>query len=195
MEIIPVENALMNSMTYVVYSDDVDYCILIDCGEYKPLKPVLDRIGKNVKQILLTHGHADHIYGLVDLLKDYPEAVVGTLDCGHKELSDSRKNLSFYYEMPFTITNYRKKVLNDGDVVNFGELVEIEVIAAPGHDNSCLCYKIGKNLFTGDAYIPGIKVFSKFPGSNKQKADESREKLAMLEKEGFKIYCGHHDYK
>ena len=58
----------MNSVTYVLYREDVDYCVLIDCGEWETLKPVIERIGKSVKAVLLTHGHSDHIYGLVGLL-------------------------------------------------------------------------------------------------------------------------------
>ena len=46
----------MNSVTYVLYREDVDYCVLIDCGEWETLQPVIERIGKSVKAVLLTHG-------------------------------------------------------------------------------------------------------------------------------------------
>lgn len=58
MTILPVNNFILNSVTCVLYSEDVDYCILIDCGEYETLKPVLDRINKKVKAVLLTNGHS-----------------------------------------------------------------------------------------------------------------------------------------
>ena len=58
MTILPVNNSILNSVTCVLYSEDVDYCILIDCGEYETLKPVLDRINKKVKAVLLTNGHS-----------------------------------------------------------------------------------------------------------------------------------------
>ena len=92
----------MNSVTYVLYREDVDYCVLIDCGEWETLKPVIERIGKSVKAVLLTHGHSDHIYGLVGLLQMYPEAEVYTTEYGHLELQSDRKKsvilpwLSFY---------------------------------------------------------------------------------------------------
>ena len=44
----------MNSVTYILYREDVDYCVLIDCGEWETLKPVIERIGKSVKAVLLT---------------------------------------------------------------------------------------------------------------------------------------------
>ena len=38
MEFLPVRNHFMNSMTYIVYSSEVNYCILIDCGEFETLQ-------------------------------------------------------------------------------------------------------------------------------------------------------------
>lgn len=32
MKILPVKNNIMNSVTYVLHEEDVDYCVLIDCG-------------------------------------------------------------------------------------------------------------------------------------------------------------------
>ena len=100
MNILPIHNSIMNSVTYVLYREDVDYCVLIDCGEWETLKPVIERIGKSVKAVLLTHDHSDHIYGLVGLLQMYPEAEVFTTEYGHLELQSDRKNLSFYHGTP-----------------------------------------------------------------------------------------------
>ena len=194
MTIIPVNNTIMNSVTYVLYSEDVDYCVLIDCGEYETLSPVLDKIGKNVKAVLLTHGHSDHIYGLNKLLGTYPDAMVCTTEDGHREIQDAKLNLSYLHDYPFAVKGYKKKVLTDGQTVSFDGLEDIDVIATPGHDSSCLTYKLGMNLFTGDAYIPGVKVFYKFPRGNKELALSSYKMLANMQKEGFHIYCGHHTY-
>lgn len=194
MNIVPVNNTIMNSVTYVLYSDDVDCCILIDCGEYETLKPVLDKIDKRVQTVLLTHGHSDHIYGLLGLLHDNPEVLIGTTVEGHEELQDSRKNLSLYHDNPMQIEGYKTLIVNDGQTFHFDGLADVCVIATPGHDTSCLTYKIGNHLFTGDAYLPGLKTFTKFPGSNKEHALRSIEQLSEMEKQGYVIHCGHHSY-
>ena len=184
----------MNSVTYILYSDDVDYCILIDCGEYETLKPALDRIRKRVHTVLLTHGHSDHIYGLLGLLQDNPKVIIGTTTEGHDEIQDSSKNLSSYHGYPISISDYQQRIIRGGQTIHFDRLSDIEVISTPGHDVSCLSYKIGNHLFTGDAYIPGIKTFTKFPRSNKELALKSIERLSEMEKQGYIIHCGHHSY-
>lgn len=195
MRIIPVNNSIMNSVTYILYNEDIDYCVLIDCGEYETLKRILDKICKRVKAVLLTHGHSDHIYGLNALLKDEPTLVIGTNKYGHEELGNPKKNLSYYHEHPFIIDGYEPLVLQDGMMLHFDGLADIEVISTPGHTASSMTYAQGKNLFTGDAYIPGLKTFSSFPGGNKEQAIKSMEMLSDMESKGFTIHCGHHSYK
>ena len=190
--IIPVNNTIMNSVTYVLYSEDVDYCVLIDCGEWETLVPELERVGKRVKAVLLTHGHSDHIFGLPSLLERYPEIALYTTEDGHEELQDSRKNMSLYHGNSFTVTNYNAMTVTDGQKLHFDGIAEIEVIATPGHDSSCITYKVGNHLFTGDAYIPSVKVFTSFPRSNKIEAKISIHKLMQMEKDGCIIHCGHH---
>lgn len=194
MIILPVNNTIMNSVTYVLYSEDVNYCILIDCGEYETLKPVLDRIGKRVHSVLLTHGHSDHIYGLNQILSLYPDAKVATNADGHAEIQDSRKNLSFYHGYPFVVNGYKALNLEDKQTLDFEGLATVEVVATPGHDSSCMTYKIGKYLFSGDSYLPGIKTVMNLPRSNRALALKNTAMLMELEQQGYTILCGHHSY-
>ena len=55
-----------------------------------------------------------------------------------------------------------------------------EVLATPGHNPSCLTYMVGSDLFTGDAYIPGSKVVTNLPGSDKHAAASSLTRLIAL---------------
>ena len=66
------------------------------------------------------------------------------------------------------------------------------VVETPGHDWSCLSYYTDQFVFTGDSYIPGIKVIASFPHSDKQLAAQSLEKLLRLTK-GRGVCPGHND--
>ena len=59
-------NTVFRSVSYIVYDDVINDCVIIDVGD---TKEILDIIAPfKLKTILLTHVHYDHIYGLNELL-------------------------------------------------------------------------------------------------------------------------------
>ena len=183
----------MNSVTYVLYSEYVDYCVLIDCGFSEGLIASLERLGKRVKAVFLTHAHYDHIYGLNMLLEHFPDALVYTNEEGREALTDIKKNFSKYHPelVPFVFEHTENvQLLEEGEMVLLGD-ERIQVLFTPGHDVTCFSFIIGNNLFTGDAYIPSVKTVMTFPRSNKKDALASLERLKKLECEGFIIRPGH----
>ena len=161
----------------------------MDCGDLRPLLPLL--YGKQLKGVLLTHAHFDHIYGLNELLRLYPDTLVITNQMGMDALLDAKKNMSFYHETPFVFEypdNIR--IVNDGDEIELSENLKTKIVATPGHHPSCLTYVIGDAIFTGDSYIPGVKVVTNLPKGNKKQAQESLAKISELSR-GRTIYPGH----
>lgn len=82
------------------------------------------------------------------------------------------------------------KILRNGDRVKLFQDTMIEIFETPGHDKSCLTYKIGNNLFTGDSYIPGVKVITSFPNSNKEDAELSKQKILSIS-QSLNLFPGH----
>ena len=69
---------------------------------------------------------------------------------------------------------------------------EIRVYETPGHDPSCLCFEMDGMLFTGDALIPGVKVFAGFPRSDKKQAIESEKRISGIVANGeLEVFAGH----
>lgn len=182
-------NSLFSSCSYVLVVG-CEKTWIVDCGDIDKLMYLIgDKLPRGV---LLTHAHFDHIYGLNELLDLCPDTLIYTNECGKETLLDARKNMSLYHEIPFTFgypDNIR--IVNDGDEIELSEGLKAKVVSTPGHHPSCLTYIIGDTIFTGDSYIPGIKVVTNLPMGNKKQAQESIDKILAMS-EGRTIYPGHY---
>lgn len=185
-----IVNRIFTSRTYILSKGGDNRIWLVDCGD-------IDRVfemypDKIIEGVLLTHTHSDHIYGLNQLIEEYPQVMLFTNEYGYEALISPQRNISRYH------TEYEDIILSDRsnvDVITEGAVIDVlgercEVFETPGHDPSCLCFRIGGKIFTGDAYIPGVKVFTGFPFSDKQLASNSMERILTLSS-GLEIYPGH----
>lgn len=183
-------NRIFNSRTYILSKEGSDEVWLVDCGD---TDRVLERVGnKRIEGVLLTHTHSDHIYGLEALIDYCPEVKVYTNAFGAEALRSPRMNLSSYHsEYPDISIDRPENVCIIKEGVRLEILgVTVRVCETPGHDPSCLTYIIENNAFTGDAYIPDIKVFTGFPHSKKTQAAASVERILRLV-QGCIIMPGH----
>lgn len=187
-----ITNSIFSSRTYWFTEKDSNLFWLVDCGD---LDLVIRHLPENAKIIgvLLTHVHFDHIYGLNQLVGKYPECKVYTNNFGQKSLTDPKRNFSRYHtDVEDFVFDYPENVVvvGEGEKIELFEGVFADVYYTPGHDESCLCYEIGEDMFTGDAYIPGVKTVTTFPHSSKKKAMESDLRISSLVR-GMRVWPGH----
>lgn len=187
-----VTNAFFSSRTYWLTEKRQPKIWFVDCGDAEEIvKKLSEKV--IVAGILLTHVHFDHIYGLNKLLSLYPNCKVYTNDFGQKSLIDPKRNFSRYHtDIDDFIFEHPEKVVvvGEGEKIELFEGVYADVYYTPGHDESCLCYEVEENLFTGDAYIPGVKTVTTFPHSSKRKALESDLRISSMAR-GMKVWPGH----
>ena len=147
----------------------------------------------NIKAILITHSHIDHIDGLklfigkktpIYMTKETKEA-----------LSDSRAS-SYYIigkESPFINADLNIKVVDDNEIIK--EVgYDIKVIKTPGHTKGSTTYVIEelKAIFSGDTLFPGRHGMTTYYGGNHLDMIESLKKIFKYNDE-FTLYPGHYE--
>ena len=188
-----IVNSVFTSRTYVMSEDDGSEFWIVDCGDMPPLVEMMSAKGGmpfQVKGVLLTHVHYDHIYGLPRLRELFPEIRVYTNEYGRMALGSEKLNYSKYHNDPIAFESDNIVVCKEGDEIELFEGVTAKVYETPGHSDSCLTYEVGNYLFTGDAYIPGVKVVITLKGGDKNLAASSVERILKLA-EGKEICAGH----
>jgi glyoxylase-like metal-dependent hydrolase (beta-lactamase superfamily II) len=191
LNVITIRNNLFSSATYVVTLNNSDSDLfIIDCGDIFPLLPYLE-LRKNVI-VLLTHSHFDHIYGLNALLQKKTDVRIITNNIGKESLYSAKRNLSKYYGDSFEYMGNNVFCIEQEEIIDYLSTLGVKVLFTPGHNPSCLTYKIGRYLFTGDSYIPGLKTVSNLPFGSKTLANESLEKiLNLVNEEKLQVMPGH----
>lgn len=140
--------------------------------------------------ILLTHGHFDHIQGIDELIKEYPNVEIFIHPADLDKLADQEKNLSMMFGTRVTV-NVKTKPLTQETRLELGGF-NFEVIETPGHTEGSVCMKIGKLLVSGDTLFKGSVGRTDFPGSDQAAIKKSLLKLMSLPDE-TRVLPGHGD--
>ena len=186
-----IVNIIFTSKTYILFCEEEDKAWLVDIGDVEPVVNFLDKKGITVEGIFLTHAHFDHIYGLEELVKHYPECKVYVTEYAKEGLASDKLNMSRYHETPITYVGDNVIVVHEGEEMTlFEDEPKMRFYETPGHNPGCLTMVLGDMIFTGDAYIPGVGANTQLPHANKEQAQQSMERILKLA-EGKTILSGH----
>ncbi|MCR4652004.1 MAG: MBL fold metallo-hydrolase [Lachnospiraceae bacterium] len=177
---------------YYIYREGSTECIVIDPADRgDQIYEVLRSKGLNVGNILLTHGHFDHIWGC-DELRKLSGAGVYALDKEEMLLGDPSLNASAEVGRPCTVK--ADVLVSDLEVMELGDF-RIQVLATPGHTSGSCCYLLLDEdiLFSGDTLFEESVGRTDLPtGNGGELARSIREKLDPLD-DKVKVYPGHGD--
>ena len=155
MNIHQIVNTVFTSNTCILSIEGKMVMPLIGIGDITLIKQFVQEKGGTVQALFLTHTHYDHIYGIKDLLRLYPDCMVYTSSFGKEALGSDKLNFSRYHNDPVIWMGDNVTVLHENDKVEIFLGIFVEVFETSGHDKSCLTYKVENNVFSGDSYIPG----------------------------------------
>lgn len=181
---------IMQENTYFVIEEETKDTILIDPGaEAEKLISIIEKEQLNLKYIVLTHAHFDHIGACSEIKQKFNVPIV----LGEGEeilLENSNNNLSAIYGEPIQLKG--DIYLKDGEIFKFGNQTEFKTIQTTGHTPGgiCLYFEKENTLFTGDTLFYGSIGRTDFPYGNSEALIKSLEKLKKLPNETY-VYSGH----
>ena len=141
----------------------------------------IESLGCNLKAILLTHAHFDHIGAVEELKEKYSVP----LYVNEGEVENFKKNNTVYAKLP---SNYN--LISDGDILKFNS-IEVKCLHTPGHSQGGMCFLIQDNVFTGDTLFQGSIGRTDFVTGNYDTLINSIEEKLMVLDKNTKVYPGH----
>lgn len=183
--------------TYLLYAENND-AILVDpaCSnemEEDKLKDVIAQYQLNVKYILFTHTHIDHIAGSEFSKKTYSEAKLMM----HQDALPLYEHAdNFCMVMGFNKQNLPNPddFLEDNQILSLGG-ESIKVLHTPGHANGSICLYNEKNNFvlSGDVLFRQSIGRTDLPGGNYDWLINSIQSKLFTLPQLTKVFPGHGD--
>lgn len=176
---------------YIIVDEESKEAMVIDPGgESEKIKEMLNILEVNLKYIVLTHCHGDHIGAVISIKNDFGgKILIHRLES--ENLNNPGITLSPYIGME-NIELEADSRLDDDDLIHIGEL-EFKVIHTPGHTAGgiCLYSEKYKMLFSGDTLFRGTWGRTDLPTGNMIKIMDSIVKKLLILPEDTIVYPGH----
>jgi len=161
--------------TYLIADSKTKEAAIIDAVDIMIERDtaLLKELELDLKFIIETHIHADHITSACPLKKYYPQAriVMGMENVSAEACSDI--------------------MASEGHILNIGKY-EITAIETPGHTLGCMSYLVENKVLTGDALFIRSTGRCDFQGGSAESLYESIQKLYKLP-DSTEVYPAH-DY-
>lgn len=188
MKVISEKFGSMDNNCCLIIDEKTNQSALVDCNEFS--QKMIDMIGDtDLKYILLTHGHFDHIIGVKSVKEKYGAQVVISKE-DEPMLNSSKLSLAVFCNAPQNNVD-ADIIVKDGDEITLGE-TKIKVMATPGHTSGSVCYIAENCIFSGDTLFYCSCGRTDFPSGSPEQMMSSLQKLKALDGD-YKVYTGHNN--
>lgn len=181
---------IVSTNTYFI-ENDTELILIDPSSESKKILNRIQQSQKQLKAILLTHAHFDHIAALDDVLKQYDVPVYM-----HPEefdfLSEPEKNGSVQFQaygLPIITSHANPTAIEEGHH-QIGQF-QFDALHTPGHSPGSLTYVFDEFAVVGDTlFNNGIGRTDLYRGDYETLVDSIQDKIFNLD-ETLPLYPGH----
>ncbi len=148
MKLIQLHVGMVQTNCYVFYDENTMEGAVVDPGDNAPvILREIERAGAEIKYILLTHAHFDHILAVHEISEETGAKLVVHKDdewlLSYDSMGEFRPFARNYKETPVDI------LAEEGTKIQVGSLTA-EYLHTPGHTPGSCCIRVEDVLFTGD---------------------------------------------
>lgn len=176
---------------YIISNSTTKDAVIIDpADEANRIKEAVKNEKVNVKAILLTHGHFDHILAAKEIANYYNVKIYAS-EHEKELLADSYKNCSSNIGIMLTPI-VPDVLLKDQEIITLADM-KIQIIHTPGHTKGSLCYYFvdDKILISGDTLFKDSVGRTDLPTGNSSMLLKSISEKLMLLEDDVSVLPGH----
>ena len=179
----------LDNNTYVLACTVTREAAVVDAGfEPEAVIEVVRRKGLEVRLLLNTHAHYDHVAGM----REVQEAVGGDywLHPADRPLLDRLSEQGAAFGFPPARAPETVHDLADGQRIPIGKEF-VEVLHTPGHSPGGVCFLSGDSLWAGDTLFAGSIGRTDLPGGSFAELERSIHTRLFTLGDGVRVYPGH----
>lgn len=163
---------------YVIADKNSMSAAVIDPGDdFENIRDIIEDNGFDLKYIILTHAHGDHI-GAINYLKDTYNAKIVIHYLEKEILENPDYNFSKQLGMNSVFSN-ADLMLHDGDTLELGDL-KLKIMHTPGHTKGSMCILVNEIMFSGDTLFAGSMGRTDLYSGDSDRMKASLKKLKQL---------------
>ena len=179
----------LSANCYIVGSEATGEGLIIDPGgNAVDISKVVRDSGLDIRVIVLTHGHSDHIAALYDI-QDRTGAKVA-IHTADAQFLHGRGPSSTMFGISYKTPEPPDRLLHEGDIIDIGGL-HFSVSHTPGHTPGSICLLIDDKAFTGDTLLYRGIGTTLMPGSSRRQLIDSIQTKLMVLPDTTTVYPGH----